>query len=291
MSARARTLFAGFVLALGLSALAGAAEVPAYKGYVNDLAEKMTPDERLALENKLVAYEKETSNEVAVLTVPTLDGESINSFATRVFNTWKMGKKGKNNGVLITYAEAERKYFISPSVGLQGALPDAVVSRIGREVLKPDIRQRTYKALFAATDRIAQAAAGEFTAEPASDSSSDGPKMLGALLVLLIVGLILSAILGGIHPIFGGLCGAAFGGFIAAIILLCGAGMIAVLSIAGFVVGLFARPLFESIGQSGGSYGGGGYSGGYGGGGGGSSSFSFGGGGSSDGGGAGGDAD
>lgn len=114
-----------------------AADVPYLSGRVVDNAEILKPQTRSVLTEKLKAHEQKTSNQIAVLTVPTIGDESIEEFATRVFESWKLGQKGKDNGVLLVIAPKDRKLRIEVGYGLEGTLTDVASSRIIRNVITP----------------------------------------------------------------------------------------------------------------------------------------------------------
>ena len=91
------SLFSGLLLV----AMAFAADVPYLTGRVTDNAEILKPETRDRLTAALQAHEQKTANQIAVLTVPTIQGESVEGFSTKVFESWKLGQKGKDNGVLV----------------------------------------------------------------------------------------------------------------------------------------------------------------------------------------------
>lgn len=128
-------------LALPLSAPAQRAEVPYLTGRVVDTAEILKPDTRRRLAEALRAHEQATTNQIAVLTVPTLHGESVEEYALRVFEQWKLGQKGKDNGVLVVVAPQDRRMRIEVGYGLEGTLPDATAARIIRNVMTPRFRE------------------------------------------------------------------------------------------------------------------------------------------------------
>ena len=102
-----------------------------------------------AVENKINRYLKElegqTTAQMAILTVKSLDGQSIEDFSlTIAHDKWKLGQKGKDNGVLLTVALNDRKYRIEVGYGLEGALPDSLVGDIGRQYLVPNFRKGDY---------------------------------------------------------------------------------------------------------------------------------------------------
>ncbi len=127
----------GALAALAVAALAAfaalAAEVPYLTGRVVDNAEILSPATRERLAATLAAHEQATTNQVVVLTVESLDGESVEGFATRVFEEWKLGQKGKDNGVLVIVAPDDRRMRIEVGYGLEGTLTDAIAARIIRD--------------------------------------------------------------------------------------------------------------------------------------------------------------
>jgi uncharacterized protein len=130
-------------LALVVTA-AQAAEVPYLTGRIVDNAELLSPGARESLEAKLAAHEQATTNQVVVLTVPSLDGESIEGFATRVFDEWKLGRADQDNGVLVIVAPNDRRMRIEVGYGLEGTLTDLQAARIIRDRMTPPFREGRY---------------------------------------------------------------------------------------------------------------------------------------------------
>jgi uncharacterized protein len=122
-----------FVAWVFVACAALAADVPYLTGRVVDNAEILSPAMRERLAARLAAHEQATTNQVVVLTVESLDGESIEGFATRVFDEWKLGQKGKDNGVLVIVAPKDRRMRIEVGYGLEGTLTDAQAARIIRD--------------------------------------------------------------------------------------------------------------------------------------------------------------
>ncbi len=116
---------------------AALAAFPAPKGFVNDFANVISQGTQAKLEGMLEAFEKSTSNEVAVVTLPSLDGEPVENVAVSLFEKWGIGKKGKDNGVLFLVAPNERKMRIEVGYGLEGAINDALAGRILDEAVVP----------------------------------------------------------------------------------------------------------------------------------------------------------
>jgi len=130
--------------ALAAGASAQQADVPYLTGRVVDNAEILKPDTRKRLAETLRQHEQQTTNQVAVLTVPTLQGDSVEEYAVRVFEQWKLGQKGKDNGVLVVIAPQDRRMRIEVGYGLEGVLPDAIAARIIRNVMTPRFKAGDY---------------------------------------------------------------------------------------------------------------------------------------------------
>jgi uncharacterized protein len=130
-----------------LTALAAlAADVPYLTGRVVDNAEILGTATKQRLASQLKTFEDQTAIQVVVLTVPSLEGESVESYAEQVFNTWKLGKKDKDNGVLVLVAPNERRMRIEVGYGLEGSLTDVAASRIIRNVMTPRFKEGNYNA-------------------------------------------------------------------------------------------------------------------------------------------------
>lgn len=109
--------------------------------FVDDFAGIIPAAVEDQIEANLLAYEKATSIEIAVVTVPSLQGDDVDDFTNRLANAWGVGKKGTNNGLVILIAPAERKWRIEVADGLQGDITDATASDIGRQNLPVYFRQ------------------------------------------------------------------------------------------------------------------------------------------------------
>ena len=122
-------------------AAAQEAAVPYLTGRVVDNAEILSADTRRRLTEVLRQHEQKSGNQIAVLTVPTIHGESIEEYAVRVFEQWKLGQKGKDNGVLVVIVPEDRRMRIEVGYGLEGVVTDAHASRIIRNVMTPRFRE------------------------------------------------------------------------------------------------------------------------------------------------------
>ena len=131
--------------AMFLSAISSAAmEVPFLSGRVTDNAEVLNDGTRRSITERLKAHEEKTGDQIAVLTVPSLEGENIEEYAVKVFESWKLGKKGKDNGVLIIVAPKDRRMRIEVGYGLEGTLTDLAAGRIVRNVMTPRFKAGDY---------------------------------------------------------------------------------------------------------------------------------------------------
>lgn len=266
---------------LFVSNVAAALDVPQLTGRVNDRANLLSPAAATRLEQKLARFEQETSNQVAVLTVASLQGDDIDQFAIRVAEQWKLGQKGKDNGVLLIIAQAERKVRIEVGMGLQGVLPDITASRIIRDVMRPHLKSGNFdEAVTAGTDAIVAATAGEFKATPQDARRGKPHRTSSSGITLILLAVVAALILGTFSRYLGGAAGAV-GVPLAASMAIPGLGVMALflLALAGLVGGFLLSMLLA--GMSGGGFGGGGFGGGYWGGGFGGGSSGGGGGGDS----------
>jgi len=108
---------------------------------VNDNAEILSENARMLLCEKLKEHEDRTSNQVVVLTITSLEGESIEEYSNIVFDAWELGQKDKDNGILIVVVPNERRMRIEVGYGLEGTLPDVIASRIIREIMTPRFKE------------------------------------------------------------------------------------------------------------------------------------------------------
>jgi uncharacterized protein len=127
-------------------ASAYAADVPYLTGRVVDNAQILSPDARTRLAAVLKAHEEATSNQIVVLTVRTIQPEGVEEYAVDVFNNWKLGQKGHNNGVLVVVVPQDRKMRIEVGYGLEPVLTDAMAGAIIRDVMTPAFKRADYDA-------------------------------------------------------------------------------------------------------------------------------------------------
>ena len=139
-----KIIIAGCLLILSSSAVA--ATLPTPTGYVNDFANVLDSPTKNQLEQFLSAFEATTGEEVAVVTVESLEGAPIEDYAVRLYQQWGIGKKGKDNGILILVAPNDRQARIEVGYGLEGVINDAMAGRIIRDQMVPAFREGNYGA-------------------------------------------------------------------------------------------------------------------------------------------------
>ncbi len=173
------------VLVYSLSFGQDLAERPHPPKLVNDFANVLDDREELTLEKKLVAYNRKTSTQIAVVTINSLKGNEIGDYSFRLAEEWGIGGKGKDNGVLILVALEDRKMFIATGYGLEGVLPDAIVKRIVENYMKPNFRNNDYyNGIDEATSVIMGLASGEFTADQIGRKKTNLSRLLFPLLII-----------------------------------------------------------------------------------------------------------
>lgn len=240
-----------------------ALNVPRLSGRVNDLAGMLSPEASARLEQQLSSFERQDSTQVVVLTIPSLEGDDMDQFAIRVAEQWQIGQAGKDNGVLMILAKAERKVRIEVGRGLQGVLPDVTASRIIRDIMRPHLKNNDFdRGISAGTDAIIAATRGEFKAAPKQPAKKQQSNSASPLTIILIAA-VAALILGTFSRYLGSLAGAV-GLPLASWLAFPGIGLIALAAIA--VAGLAAGWLIGSLigrGGGGGGFHGGGWGGGF----------------------------
>lgn len=185
-----RALFSGLAF---LALFTGAAttialDVPPLSGRVNDYAGFLPSDRARALGERLARFEQQSGHQIAVLTIPSLEGEDIEGFSIKVAESWKIGKKGFDDGVILLIARNDRKLRIEVGYGLEGVLPDAIASRIIREVIGPYFRANDYAGgIEAGVEGILNATRGETLPEPARKRTRQTSSLEQILFILFLL--------------------------------------------------------------------------------------------------------
>ncbi len=133
------------------------------QGYVRDYAGVLPPSEEAVLTNIISELERKTTAEIAVVTIPTLGDWSLETFAVDLFEKWGIGKKDKDNGVLILIAMNEKKVRIEVGYGLEGVITDSIAGMIIRQKMAPYFRQNKFaEGLIQASATVADLVAKEY---------------------------------------------------------------------------------------------------------------------------------
>jgi len=166
MTKRCLSLWLASSASLLVAAQVYAFEIPPNDGFVTDSAQVLTSSEEETIENILKAYRQETSNEIAILIVDSMEGEVIADTAFEVGRTWGVGTEENNNGILILIAYSDRELFIATGYGLEGAVPDIVAKGIIDLDIVPHFRDGNYAdGILAGVDSLKKHIGGEYTAE------------------------------------------------------------------------------------------------------------------------------
>jgi uncharacterized protein len=287
----------GWFVLLGILLFAPAIwslDIPPLTGRVVDRAQVLSSSDHSRLNDLLAAHESRTSNQVAVLILPSLAGEPLEEFSHRVASSWGLGQKGTDNGVLLLVALQERKIRIEVGYGLEGTLTDAKTSQIIRHEMVPRFRQGEYsEGIVAGVRAILNTIEGTYTAP--APSAAQSPENIGlwqTFGLAVVLGTVVGLFLGARRRFNGSVIGMLLSfvvAFPAALWLglLAGAASSILISLLNSVGGPSTRDTFRYDSRLGGPghswplggsgrFGGGGFGGGFGGGGG-----SFGGGGAS----------
>ncbi len=210
---------------IGLSQFSHAKEVTRGGKAIVDHAGLLSPQARIALSNSLFEIKRQTGNEIALLTIKSLDGDTIDGYALKVVDQWKLGQKEKDNGILFLISVADRKMRIEVGSGLEGDLPDIVAGRIIRDV-QPYFKRGDYQSgIILGLSHIVEKTGGKLTNTPRVTNRRSGKKSSGLLFIILFIlsmlfgrrrglvsGLLLGSALGGASSRGGFGSGGGFGG-------------------------------------------------------------------------------
>jgi uncharacterized protein len=163
--------------------------VPALKGRINDYAQILSPATISQLENALRYFEQQESTQIVVLTVPTLEGDSLEDFSIRVAESWKIGQKKIDNGAILLIAKQEKKLRIEVGYGLEGKLTDLISGRIIHDIIVPRFKEGNFdQGIINGVTAMMEAVKGEFKAKVAPSSGKKSHQgNLGGLIVPLII--------------------------------------------------------------------------------------------------------
>lgn len=198
MRLKARLVVIFVMLIAGVSP-AYAVDLPAMpRNHVVDLAGVVDDGVEMKLNGYLLELEQKTTAQVVVLTVTSLDGEPDEGFSLSVVERWKLGRKDRDNGVLILVVPGDRKYRFEIGYGLEGILPDSLVGTIGRRLIVPNFKKGDYStgvalATVAVAEEIARDSGVEITGMPrvsygyrqVGRPGGEGPGIVGSIFAVL----------------------------------------------------------------------------------------------------------
>jgi uncharacterized protein len=165
-------------------------DVPLLSARVTDNAGILSAETIASVTQLLREHEDSTSNQVAVLTIASLEGEPLESFSMRVVDTWKLGRKEKDNGVLLLVVRDDRKVRIEVGRGLEGNLPDITAGRIIRHEILPHFKGGDYDGgVSAGVDAILGSLRGSYTPQAEEENSEIGGKLMAGGIFTVVVGL------------------------------------------------------------------------------------------------------
>lgn len=238
----------GFLLVLLVICvqIAWGLDVPKLKGRVNDYTEStLTVEQRGKIEAKLKTFEESTSNQIVVLIMPSLDGEDLEDFSIEVAETWKIGQKGKDNGVILLFFMEDHKDRIEVGYGLEPVLTDAIAGWILEKEVKPLFKaEKYYEGIDVAIDKIILSISGEYQKEiaPAMEQERKNNNALIFFLILAVV----AGIIGYAHWSASGITGAIGAPIVWFMIFGAASSMALLIAIViGFVGGLIAHGIMS----------------------------------------------
>ena len=165
---------------------------PAPARLVVDYTNTLAPDQKEALENKLVSFDDSTSTQIAIVIIESTGIYEISDYAVALGRAWGIGNNETNNGILLLIAKNDRKIWIATGYGLEGALPDATAKDIIESEIKPNFRENDfYRGLDEGTDAIIAATKGEYIA-PENYRRGKGEGGVPAIVIIIIVIVLLS---------------------------------------------------------------------------------------------------
>lgn len=271
-------------LALLLSTSLSVAEVavPSLQSSITDLTGTLSANEITQLEQKLSTFEAKKGSQIAVLIIPTTQPETIEQYSIRVVDSWKLGRKGVDDGIFLIIAKQDRTVRIEVGYGLEGVLPDAIAKRIVDEIIVPKLRQGDFfGGINAGIEQIMAVIAGEPLPPPHTRRSTSGStgtsvvldNIIPILLGLIVLGKILQSLFGrfvgatAMSAVLGFLGWLVFSSVIFAIIIAIFTFLLSLLGGAGGGITRGGRNGWPpvggyGVGRGGGGFGGGGFGGG-----------------------------
>lgn len=190
-----RPIISALLFLIAATPMMGAQEIPSPQGYVSDYADILSPARREQLTALLTELEQKTTAQIAVLIVKTTQPLDEFQYGVKVFDSWKIGQKGKDNGALFLVAVEDRRARIHIGYGLEGILPDGKVGAILDEFVIPEFRagrydEGVYKGVWAVALVIAKDAGVELTGQAPIERLPDGLSPISLIIALAIIFLV-----------------------------------------------------------------------------------------------------
>ncbi|MGN8072575.1 TPM domain-containing protein [Mucilaginibacter sp. 22184] len=155
---------------------------------VTDYTNTLSADDKQRLESKLVAFNDSSSTQIAIVMIKSVGKYDIAEYGAALGRKWGIGQKGKNNGILILVALADRKLTIQTGYGAEGALPDIVTQEIRVNDINPRFKAGDYYGgLNAGVDQIIKYTKGEYKADKKPQAKQNGGGGGSVLIVIIIV--------------------------------------------------------------------------------------------------------
>lgn len=165
---------------------------------VNDYTNTLTADQRQALENKLVAFDDSTSTQIAVVIIPSLNGNDISDYNVRLGRAWGVGGKEFSNGIVLLIAKGDRKLNVATGYGVEGALPDITSKHIIDNVIVPNFKgDDYYRGIEEGTDAIIKAVKGEYSTPRQYGKKGTSTGRIIFIIIMIIIFLAVSGGKGG----------------------------------------------------------------------------------------------
>ena len=244
--------------------------LPRLEARVTDLTGTLTAAQQSALEDKLAAFEARKGAQIAVLILPTTEPEDIAQFGIRLAESWKIGRKASDDGVILIVAKGDRTMRIEAGQGLEGALTDATSNRIINDTIAPLFKQGDFNAgINAGLDQMIRVIDGEPLPAPDQSWKHEQQDRGGPFPMLLMgifaAGVFLRAIIGrGLAALGSGALGAAVIWFATSSLAFAGVAFVGLFLVVLLMGGGIGRRV---SGRGGGGWSSGGFGGGLGGGG------------------------
>lgn len=187
----------GLCAVFGFALNANAQEIPTPNGFVSDQAGVISASQEQILENTLAQYETETSNEIAILTLQSLEDGSIEDFAVRVFEEWRIGKEGQDNGALILLSVDDRETRIEVGYGLEGVLTDGATRLILERSVSPYFAVGNYDQGFSeGVNAVILEIGDEFSGDAIQNTGSEEFQLPSWVTIAIIAFIIFSLVTG-----------------------------------------------------------------------------------------------